>query len=154
MNASLTASHATSVRPSKAGSSSRLIQRPGATSQLKASVIRPRGLSLARPLQTPTPQAYFKAVQRLAPAAKGPTAGEMYYICDTCGYLYASNKMKMDDPSVPFERLPKSYTCPSCDAPKSAFTAKAKADVDRTFQLSGLAIALAWGAAVFYSTSS
>jgi len=36
--------------------------------------------------------------------------------CTVCGYIYDESKE-----GVPFEDLPKDWTCPQCGAPKSAF---------------------------------
>ncbi len=49
----------------------------------------------------------------------------MSYICDVCGYIYDP---AMGDPSngvkakTEFDKIPESWVCPVCGAPKSNFS--------------------------------
>jgi rubredoxin len=40
----------------------------------------------------------------------------MVWTCSVCGFQYDENIEK-----VPFEELPEDWSCPVCNAPKSAF---------------------------------
>lgn len=39
----------------------------------------------------------------------------MDWVCSVCGYRYEKSE------KIPFEELPDDWTCPVCNAPKSAF---------------------------------
>lgn len=46
------------------------------------------------------------------------------YKCTVCGYIYDPEIGDPDAdiaPNTPFEKLPDSWTCPQCGAPKSDF---------------------------------
>ena len=46
------------------------------------------------------------------------------YICSVCGYVYDPAKGDPEngvEPGTPFEKLPKNWVCPLCQADKSAF---------------------------------
>ena len=47
------------------------------------------------------------------------------YVCDACGYIYDPAEGDPDSgipPGVAFEKLPDSWVCPVCGAPKEEFT--------------------------------
>jgi rubredoxin len=49
------------------------------------------------------------------------------YVCTVCGYVYdpAKGDPEKDIPAgTPFEKLPDSWVCPECGAPKSEFEAQ------------------------------
>jgi len=50
---------------------------------------------------------------RLGVARTPVVAAKAAYICVDCGYIY--------DESTPFDKLPNSYKCPVCSAPKRRF---------------------------------
>jgi rubredoxin len=46
------------------------------------------------------------------------------YKCTVCGYIYDPEKGDPDNgiaPNTPFAKLPDSWVCPSCGAPKDMF---------------------------------
>jgi rubredoxin len=46
------------------------------------------------------------------------------YVCTVCGYMYSPSDGDPDSgivPGTPFEKLPDSWICPMCGAPKSDF---------------------------------
>ena len=46
------------------------------------------------------------------------------YKCTICGYIYDPEKGDPDGnipPNTPFEKLPESWVCPACGAPKDMF---------------------------------
>ena len=54
----------------------------------------------------------------------GKTASSGKYKCKICGYIYDPAKGDPDggiEPGTPFEKLPDTWTCPICNAPKSEF---------------------------------
>jgi rubredoxin len=51
-------------------------------------------------------------------STRPPAADEATYTCSLCGHVYDPQK---DGGGVPFEKLPDSWTCPVCGAPKSAY---------------------------------
>eukprot|EP00878_Enallax_costatus_P045935 GHUV01055476.1.p1 GENE.GHUV01055476.1~~GHUV01055476.1.p1 ORF type:complete len:111 (-),score=24.28 GHUV01055476.1:386-718(-) len=66
----------------------------------------------------------FKSATAAAPRTRRPltvvarktaTKAAQAYICIDCGYIY--------DGREPFEKLPSSYRCPVCNAPKRRFRA-------------------------------
>ncbi len=47
------------------------------------------------------------------------------YVCDVCGYEYDPAQGDPDngvEPGTPFEKVPDSWVCPICGAPKSEFS--------------------------------
>ncbi len=47
------------------------------------------------------------------------------YLCDVCGYIYDPAKGDPENdipPGTPFEKLPDTWGCPECGAPKSEFS--------------------------------
>jgi len=50
------------------------------------------------------------------------------YVCQVCGYVYDPAQGDPDNgvaPGTPFEKIPDSWECPVCGAPKSDFTKEA-----------------------------
>lgn len=49
----------------------------------------------------------------------------MQWVCDACGYIYdpAEGDPEQDiPPGTDFEKLPESWVCPVCGAPKEEFS--------------------------------
>ncbi len=47
------------------------------------------------------------------------------YICNVCGFEYDPEKGDPEsgvEPGTPFEKIPDSWVCPICGAPKSEFS--------------------------------
>ncbi|KAF5839231.1 rubredoxin [Dunaliella salina] len=67
--------------------------------------------------------------ERLRQAEQFMVVGGGNGTCQSCGYNYSADK---GDPEFPvargtkFEELPKEYTCPVCNAPKSQFKSDAR----------------------------
>ena len=54
----------------------------------------------------------------------GVTVSSGKYVCKICGYVYDPAKGDPDggiEPGAPFEKIPDTWTCPICNAPKSEF---------------------------------
>eukprot|EP00898_Chlorokybus_atmophyticus_P004402 jgi/Chlat1/4963/Chrsp32S04949 len=89
-----------SLRPS-ARKPSALQGSPVRSSAGKALAVRPLGQQTAQ-------------TTSLSRAPLRVSAAQQAYICMDCGYIYQDKK-------VPFDKLPNSYGCPVCDAPKRRF---------------------------------
>ncbi|OQA88494.1 MAG: Rubredoxin [Lentisphaerae bacterium ADurb.Bin242] len=47
------------------------------------------------------------------------------YVCDACGYVYDPAKGDPDNgvlPGTPWEKVPDTWVCPECGAPKDQFS--------------------------------
>lgn len=72
-----------------------------------------RGTSLqARPAVLPR----RRAARAVSQTVSARAAAKQAYICVDCGYIY-------DGSDGPFDKLPSSYKCPVCSAPKRRFKA-------------------------------
>ncbi|KAG8379639.1 hypothetical protein BUALT_Bualt07G0109900 [Buddleja alternifolia] len=81
------------------------LRRPSDRFALKSSFFTP-SLHLLMPAQVST-------VPATAPKYSMRVASKQAYICRDCGYIYNDR--------TPFEKVPDSYFCPVCGAPKRRF---------------------------------
>lgn len=101
------------------------------------------------PLPPPTyisalaPPSPAPAITNLQDSPVGPSEATATYHCAVCGHVYDPRR---DGDGRPFEKLPESWQCPVCGAPKAAFR---RVDARRLGRLSGGEWREGEGAAVY-----
>ena len=86
------------------------------------------GLEWAGCTATPVPNDKADAMDGFDISNMSPPPAPQKWICDNCNHVYDPAK---DDPSkqnTPFEKLPSTWTCPVCGAPKSSYAPQLKPD--------------------------